>query len=228
MSVPRELRESDRLPSAAIVDYRLGNLFSVERACSIAGLAPTITSERDAIEVADVVILPGVGAFGDAMNNLHTLDLVGPLRDVASSGRLLVGICLGFQLLMNESEEFGAHRGLGLVDGVVQRLAPTTAGAKVPQIGWNRIHETHETAWAHTPLNDQTDGAYMYFVHSYCVVPVDQRVAVAATTYGGAAYCSAISRGSIHAFQFHPERSGPAGIEIYRAIARLANTVVPA
>jgi glutamine amidotransferase len=223
-----ETRKPVERPRAAIVDFRLGNLFSVERACATVGLAPTITSERESILTADVVILPGVGAFGDAMDNLRALDLVGPLTDVAASGRLLIGICLGLQLLMNESEEFGAHAGLGLIDGTVRRLAPTAPGAKVPQIGWNRIHEARPGAWTDTPLDGQTSCAYMYFVHSYCVVPADERLASTMTTYEGATYCSAISRGSIHAFQFHPERSGPAGIEIYRAIARLANTLVPA
>jgi glutamine amidotransferase len=228
MSGRLEPRRPGERPRAAIVDFRLGNLFSVERASAIAGLAPVITSERDTITTADVVILPGVGAFGDAMDTLRALDLVGPLRDVAASGRLLIGICLGFQLLMRESEEFGAHAGLGLIDGVVRRLAPTTPRAKVPQIGWNRIAEARPGAWTETPLEAQTDGAYMYFVHSYCVVPADDRLASTTTTYEGETYCSAIRRGAIHAFQFHPERSGPAGLEIYRAIARLANTPVPA
>ncbi len=228
MSAQRESQGQGRRPRAAIVDFRLGNLFSVERACAIAGLAPAITSDRQTITSADVVILPGVGAFGDAMDNLRALDLVGLLNDVVASGRLLIGVCLGFQLLMKESEEFGAHVGLGLIDGVVRRLAPTNAGAKVPQIGWNRVHEARTGAWTDTPLEGQTNGAYMYFVHSYCVVPADARLASATTTYQGESYCSAISRGPIHAFQFHPERSGPAGLEIYRAIARLASTPVPA
>jgi glutamine amidotransferase len=215
-------------PRTAIVDFRLGNLFSVERACAVAGLSASITSERRAIETADVVILPGVGAFGDAMANLRALDLVEPLIDVPASGRLLIGVCLGFQLLMRESEEFGSHAGLGLIDGSVRRLAPTAPRAKVPQIGWNRIREPRADAWAQTPLEGQTPGAYMYFVHSYCVVPADERVGTATTTYAGATYCSAISRGSIHAFQFHPERSGPAGLDIYRSIARLAKAPVPA
>ncbi len=212
----------------AIVDFRLGNLFSVERACIVSGLAPLITCDPNTIAAADVVILPGVGAFGDAMDNLRALDLIGPLRDVVAGGRLLIGICLGFQLLMSESEEFGAHEGLGLIDGAVRRLAPSRAGAKVPQIGWNRINEPRLGVWTGTPLDGQRSGTYMYFVHSYCVVPADPGVASATTTYGGVTYCSAISSGSIHAFQFHPERSGPAGLAVYRAIACLANAPVPA
>jgi imidazole glycerol-phosphate synthase subunit HisH len=213
---------------AAIVDFRLGNLFSVEQACTVAGLVPAVTSDRRVIAAADVVILPGVGAFGDAMDNLHANDLVAPLKDVAGGGRLLIGICLGFQLLMSESEEFGAHKGLGLIDGAVRRLAPSHPNAKVPQIGWNRINEPRPDAWMGTPLEGQRNGAYMYFVHSYCVVPADAALASATTTYGGTAYCSAISRGSIHAFQFHPERSGPAGLTVYGEIARLAAAPVPA
>ena len=126
-------------PRTAIVDFRLGNLFSVERACAVAGLSASITSERRAIETADVVILPGVGAFGDAMANLRALDLVEALIDVPASGRLLIGVCLGVQLLMRESEEFGAHAGLGpdrrLGAAGSRRRRPR---AKVPQVGWNR------------------------------------------------------------------------------------------
>ena len=216
------------MSGVAIVDYGINNVRSVRNAVEYCGFDPVVTHDAAEIANASHVILPGVGAFGDAMDTLHALDLVGPLRDVAASGRPLIGVCLGFQLLMRESEEFGAHAGLGLIDGVVRRLAPTTARAKVPQIGWNRIREARPGAWTVTPLEAQANGAYMYFVHSYCVVPADDRLASTTTTYEGETYCSAISRGSIHAFQFHPERSGPAGLEIYRAIARLANTPVPA
>ena len=160
----------------AIVDFGMGNLFSVEQACLAVGLAPSVTKDRRAVEGADIVILPGVGAFGDAMENLRSRDLIGPLRDVAASGRLLIGICLGLQMLMDESEEFGAHKGLGLVSGTVLRLAPTRAGAKVPQIGWNRVYEARPGAWADTPFEGQRDSVYMYFVHSYYVTPADTRI----------------------------------------------------
>jgi glutamine amidotransferase len=228
MFVWPEMKRGDRRRRAAIVDFRLGNLFSVEQACRVGGLAPLITSDRRAIEAADIVILPGVGAFGDAMDSLRALDLVGPLSDVAASGRLLIGICLGLQLLMVESEEFGAHKGLGLIEGFVRRLAPMRPGAKVPQIGWNRVYEARHGAWTDTPLEGQPAGAYMYFVHSYCVVPADSCLATATTTYEGTSYCSALSCGSIHAFQFHPERSGPTGLMVYHAIVRLADASAPA
>jgi glutamine amidotransferase len=109
---------------------------------------------------------------------------------------------------------------------VVRRLDPVRADAKVPQIGWNRIHEPRPGAWAGTPLAGQQSGAYMYFVHSYRVMPANPELASATTSYGGISYCSAISVGSIHAFQFHPERSGSAGLSIYRAIARHAKAPV--
>lgn len=212
----------------AIVDFGMGNLFSVEQACLAVGLAPSVTKDRRAVEGADIVILPGVGAFGDAMENLRSRDLIGPLRDVAASGRLLIGICLGLQMLMDESEEFGAHKGLGLVSGTVLRLAPTRAGAKVPQIGWNRVYEARPGAWADTPFEGQRDSVYMYFVHSYYVTPADTKLVTSTTNYEGVTYCSALRAGSVHAFQFHPERSGPAGLNVYRAIARLAATSIPA
>jgi len=122
---------------------------------------------------------------------------------------------------MRESEEFGCHRGLGLIDGTVRRFAPSSPRIKVPQIGWNRLHQPSPTLWQRTPLEGQPDGVYMYFVHSFYVTPADRAVVSAETGYGGHTYCSAISTGSIHAYQFHPERSGPAGLAVYRQIAAL-------
>jgi glutamine amidotransferase len=205
----------------AIVDFRMGNLFSIEQACAKVGLNAVITDDRDAIQSADAVILPGMGAFGRAMENLRRLDLIGPVKDVPASGRPLIGVCLGLQLLMRESEEFGQHQGLGLIEGNVRRLTPRTGRAKVPQIGWNRLRAPQPGAWATTPLRDVEDGAYMYFVHSYYVAPADKQHVSAETTYGEFTYCSALHRGSIHAFQFHPERSGPAGLSIYRGLAEI-------
>jgi glutamine amidotransferase len=203
----------------AIVDFHLGNLFSVQQACAKVGLSAVITSERRVVDEADAVILPGMGAFGDAMDNLRSLGLVEALCEIPASGRPLIGLCLGLQLLMRESEEFGRHRGLGLIDGTVQRFAPTKSGIKVPQIGWNRVHPPHPAAWQGTPLEGQPDGVYMYFVHSFYVTPAEGAVVSATTSYGGLSYCSAVSTGTIHAYQFHPERSGPAGLAIYRQIA---------
>lgn len=225
----------------AIVDYKLGNLYSVQHACRFAGLEGFITSSKDDLLNADAVILPGVGAFGDAMENLRRQDLVGPLRDIACSTTPLIGICLGLQLLMSESHEFGRHGGLGIISGPVVRFDRPmgTLGAsadriektlKVPQIGWNGISRPNmpassdagnTDAWTHTPLQDLRDGEYMYFVHSFYAQPEREDVILSKTTYGDIEFCSSLRLGNTFAFQFHPERSGPKGLHIYHHIASL-------
>lgn len=205
----------------AIVDYGMGNLFSVQRACEHVGLRATVTSSPPEILSANAVILPGVGAFGDAMDTLRRLDLVEVLRDVAQSGTPLVGICLGMQLLMTESYEFGRHQGLGLVEGEVVRFDSPREGAtvlKVPQVGWNRI-VSQGRAWKGTWCEGMADGAFMYFVHSFYVKPRDPGVVLAISRYGHIEFCSILQRGNIMASQFHPERSGPQGLQMYRNLA---------
>lgn len=207
--------------SVAIVDYRLGNLFSVQRACEFAGLKAHITSSPEVILRADAVLLPGVGAFGDAMATLRQLDLVSVLHEVAVSGKPLVGICLGIQLLMTESYEFGRHRGLGLIEGVVHRFdEPEEYGRrlKIPQVGWNRIRAVQE--WRGSLLDGVPDNSYMYFVHSYIVHPQDQSVVISTTRYGDTEFCSSLRLGNVFACQFHPERSGAAGIRFYQNLQR--------
>lgn len=212
-----------RSPKVAIVDYRLGNLFSVKQACEQAGMEGTITSEAKEILSSDGVILPGVGAFADAMATLSHLGLVKALKEYAASGRPLVGVCLGMQLLMEESHEFGLHQGLGLIRGDVVKLEVSQQGArrlKVPQIGWNRIFHPSSTGdWSNSPLAGLNSGEYMYFVHSFYVRPKNRSALFSATSYGPVSFCSGLRQGNIVAFQFHPERSGPMGLKIYRNIA---------
>ncbi len=219
---------------AAIVDYGLGNLFSVKQALKVVGLAAAITSERAEIEAADLVILPGVGAYGDAMAALKRLDLAKPLKDLAAAGKPLVGICLGQQLLLSESSEFGIHEGLDIIPGKVVRFENPTEETgregerrskklKVPQVGWNRILRPagRPDAWDGTPLADLPEGAYMYFVHSFYTVPDDPEVVLSVSRYGDIEFCSSLRYKNVFAFQFHPERSGPRGLSIYRALAEM-------
>ena len=212
-------------PQVAIVDFGLGNLFSVAQACQAVGLHSTITPDRRVIEQADAVILPGVGAFGDAMQTLRRLDLVGLLRDTPARGVPLIGICLGVQLLMTESHEFGRHEGLGLIGGEVVPLKDPREGGrrlKVPQVGWNRIHAAGGVGrWSGTPLDGLPDDTFMYFVHSFVVVPEDRSVVRSTTTYGDIEFCSSVSSGRIFACQFHPERSGPRGLQVYENVRTL-------
>lgn len=213
--------------TAAVVDYGLGNLFSVRQACEHAGMDVVITARSDALLASDVVILPGIGAFGDAMATLRRLDLVHVLRDIAVSDKPLIGICLGIQLLMRESHEFGIHQGLGVIEGCVVRLAGTWKGGrgiKVPQVQWNRIFRPEDRGpqddpWAATPLADVADGQFMYFTHSYQVMPADPSVTVSVSRYGDAEFCSALRWRNVFAVQFHPERSGVPGLQVYRNVA---------
>ena len=213
-------------PQVAIVDYGMGNLFSVRHACQYVGLEASITSSQQEIVSADAVILPGVGAFGDAMEALRRFDLTSPLKDVAASSKPLLGICLGMQLFMSESVEFGRHSGLGIIPGTVVRLE-NALGAngvlKVPHVCWNRLNRAAgaEDLWEGSLLSWLLDGVFMYFVHSFQVKPEDANVVIATTSYGIIEFCSAISYGNIFACQCHPERSGPEGLKVYSNLASL-------
>jgi glutamine amidotransferase len=206
----------------AIVDYEAGNLFSVEHACKAVGLTPVITSIPKDIFQSDALILPGVGAFGDAMKNLRKLDLIQPLLEFAASGKPFMGICLGMQLLFTRSEEFGEHEGLNLIDGNVVKFPPVNAcgeNNRIPQIGWNKITyppECGQKWWHDTPLEQITNGEFMYFVHSFYADPRISENILAVTSYGGLCYCSAVRSNNIFATQFHPEMSAAEGIKIYR------------
>ena len=207
-------------PKIAIVDYALGNLYSIKHACERVGLESMITSSPSEIMLADGVLLPGMGAFGEAMQTLHKLDLVTVLRDYAASGRPLIGVCLGIQLLLTESYEFGNHKGLGIIDGVVEPLDHPhegDRGLKIPQVGWNQLHAAR--TWFGTPLEGIPENEYMYFVHSFVPKPQDENAVLATTNYGGVKFCSSIQQKNIFACLFHPERSGVAGLQIYRNLA---------
>ena len=170
-----------KAPKIAIVDFGLGNLFSVARACLVAEGDPFITSSAEAIRGAPAIILPGVGAFGDAMDTLKRLNLDTAIIDFFKTGKPILGVCLGMQLLFEQSSEFGQHQGLGLLGGKIERFPDQTdesgRALKVPQIGWNRLRKNHETAreWSVSALSGLKDDDYMYFVHSFCATEVPKR-----------------------------------------------------
>lgn len=208
-------------PKVAIIDYQMSNLFSVEHACSFVDLDAKITFDKKEIANADAAILPGVGAFGDAMKNLERLDLLSTIHEFIASGKPFMGVCLGLQLLFSESEEFGTHTGLGIIPGKVVKFPNQTQTGqrlKVPQIGWNTIHAPVErtSAWEDSPLRTLRDGEFMYFVHSFYVQPEKKEHILSLTTYEDLEYCSSIMKENVFATQFHPEKSGPEGINIYR------------
>jgi glutamine amidotransferase len=201
-----------------IVDYELGNLFSVQQACLHVGLDAEISNDPAQVAAADGLILPGVGAFGAAMGNLRRRGLEAPLKAQVAAGKPFLGICLGLQLLFTDSVEFGSQGGLDLLPGKVLRIPEQINGqrTRVPQIGWNQIAPPADRDWAGTPLEHLERGTYMYFVHSYYCQPDRAEDQLTTTNYLGLEYCSGVQRGNILAFQFHPEKSGPDGVEVYR------------
>lgn len=211
-------------PNVAIVDYGVGNLFSVKHACRSVGIQASITSDKQEILSADAVILPGVGAFGNAIEALKRLDLISILRDVAASSKPFLGICLGMHLLMEESNEFGSYKGLGIIKGFVDRFEnPVDISGKrlkVPHVGWNYICKVEKSnvkdSWANTIFNGLESSEFMYFIHSFYVRPYDPHIGLSITRYGNTEFCSSFQCKNIFACQFHPERSGEKGILIYK------------
>lgn len=200
----------------AIIDYDIGNLRSVQKAFERVGGDARLIRTPDELARADKVVLPGVAAFGDAIRELHALGLVEPLRQAVAAGMPYLGFCLGLQLLFEVSYEDGEHRGLGILAGEVVRFEfdqPADAGRRlsVPHMGWNQIRPS-----APCPLLDGVEnGAYVYFAHSYHVVPADETV-VATTTDYGTPFVSAVWRDNLFATQFHPEKSQAVGLRILR------------
>lgn len=210
-------------PRAAVVDYGMGNLYNVARACDHVGIETAVTADPDRIRRADLAILPGVGAMPDAMDELNRSGLSDALRDRVREGRPLIGICLGLQLLMEHGTEFRDHAGLGIIPGRVVRFPDTdAAGAslRVPHIGWSAVRRAPRSGtWDRSPLAALADGALQYFVHSYYVVPDDPSHVAAVSSYGGIEFCSVVALDGVFACQFHPERSGRDGLALYAAIA---------
>ena len=203
----------------AIVDYGMGNLFSVLQACRKVGLAARITSSPKEVVAAAGAILPGVGAFGEAITSLKSQGLDAAVREVATQGKPLMGVCLGLQLLMSDSAEFGRHKGLGLIEGSVKRLP--AGHLKVPNVGWSEIRIDRRGAaesaegTAISLLREVRDSSYMYFVHSYYVTPESPDMRIATARHGELDFCAAVGNETIFACQFHPEKSGPEGLQVY-------------
>ena len=204
----------------AIIDYGMGNLFSVRQACRKTGIDAQVTSKKDDVDKADALILPGVGAFGDAMRVLRKLDLISSIKQSIMQNKPFLGICLGMQLLMQRSHEFGRHEGLGVFEGdVVQFKHPRDEQENklpIPEMGWNRILPYHRKSWSKTLLQGVRRAEYMYFVHSYFPRPKNTKIILTTTIYGTTTYCSTIEYNNIFACQYHPERSGLEGIKIYK------------
>jgi imidazole glycerol-phosphate synthase subunit HisH len=190
-----------------VLDYGAGNLRSVSQALVALGYEPLVTNNPQDLEQAEAVILPGVGAAGQIMRSLRQLELDDAVRTYIDEGRPFLGVCMGMQVLMERSEEDGGQDCLGVIPGAVRRLC---TNEKIPHMGWNAVHQTRtHPVWAGIP-----DDSYFYFVHSYVVQP-DVSVAAGETDYAGS-FVSAIARDNLFATQFHPEKSGRLGLQIYR------------
>lgn len=214
------------MKNVVIIDYGLGNLFSVKQACNTVGLNVKISNTKEEILNADALILPGVGAFIEAMNNLEKLDLTNAIKDIVSKGKPFFGICLGMQLIFSKSEEFGSGNGLNLLPGLIKKFPSNYGGKilKVPQIAWNKIYAEKQN-WKETPLFNISENEYMYFVHSYYVEAENNEVVLTKTNYEGLEYCSSILKKNIFATQFHPEKSSEKGIIIYKNWATINNLI---
>jgi glutamine amidotransferase len=207
-------------PKITIIDYGVGNLLSVQRGFERCGAEVVLTSDPEAVIAARRVVLPGVGAFANAMHALEERNLVPAIRELAKRGTPLLGICLGMQLLLDESEEFGLTAGLSLIPGrVVPIPTRTVAGdaQKNPHIGWNSLIPAEErTDWCSSLLADTAPGEATYFVHSFMSVPANPDHRVADCLYGGHRVAAVLVKDQITACQFHPEKSGEVGLKILR------------
>lgn len=201
----------------AIIDYGVGNLFSLKSSLALIGKAAVVTGDRELIRNADHVILPGVGAFGDAVKKLRESGLFDVVKEIAAEGKPLLGICLGMQLLFDRSTEYGEHEGLGLISGEVRSIEPVLPeGSDVPHMGWNSL-----TFWNSCPIfRDLKEGEFVYFVHSYAAFDCEKSLA-AMTEYHGIPLTAAVCRGNVFGCQFHPEKSGEVGLKILKAFCEI-------
>jgi glutamine amidotransferase len=204
-----------------IIDYGMGNLFSVRRAFEASGARVEMAESPREVSSAELLVLPGVGAFRDGMCGLKQRDLVKAIQEYSAKGRPMLGICLGMQMLLDSSEEFGAYEGLGLIPGRVVAIPSRGIDGqplKIPHIGWNELEIPTDAprAWENSIFEDISAGQSMYFVHSFNAQPTHSANRVADCYYGGVRIAAAVRAGAIYGCQFHPEKSGHGGLRIIR------------
>lgn len=200
--------------SIVIIDYGVGNVKSIINAFKVNGKDVKLSNDKNEILNSDGIVLPGVGAFAKAMENLEKLELVSIIREYCKLNKPILGICLGMQMLMEESEEFGLNKGLGLIKGTVKKFSfNSNQKVKLPHISWSKINIS-KTEWQNTILEGVDSKSSFYFVHSYIVHPKNSNNILSTTEYSGLEFCSSIKKGNIYGCQFHPEKSSKDGLFI--------------
>lgn len=208
----------NRTPQIAIVDFGLSNLYSVIKACQAAGLKVIQTSDPDKLTGMDGAILPGMGAFGTAMDNMNRSGLTDAVQELVKAGKPLFGVCLGLQLMLDDSDEFGVTTGLGLIPGRVRHLEELNSEGqteRIPTIGWKKL--IPNGSWNGTPLQEMTGSDMTYFVHTFYALPNNSDDSLALSLFSGREYSAVLHRDNLFATQFHPEKSGPKGLTIYQS-----------
>jgi glutamine amidotransferase len=211
-------------PGVTVIDYGASNLRSVLRSLDHCGIPAKLATTPAEILDADRIILPGVGAFVDGMEGLRTRGLIEPIVRFAASDRPLLGICLGMQLLLDASDEFGYSEGLGIVPGKVVAIPSNSlpgSQRKIPHIGWNELQSPGGSDWAGTILAEVAPNSSVYFVHSFMALPSDPACRLADCNYGGCVVAAVLKAGNTFGCQFHPEKSGEVGLSILRSFSRL-------
>jgi len=206
----------------ALVDYGLGNLYSILRAMRCFGVDVVVTEEAEEIEKADGILLPGVGAFAAGMKGLELRGLAGVIKKAAQQNRPMLGICLGAQLMLTEGHEFGEHLGLDIIKGKVVQFPSLKKPEKIPHVGWNSIlTPSAAVSWRGTIFDELDERDRVYFVHSYIMKPDKETDVLAVTSYGDYQFCSAVRKGNIYGCQFHPEKSGQVGLKIISEFVKI-------
>ena len=205
-----------------IVDYKLGNIRSVLSAFEKFGVNAILSNDKNIILNSDGLVLPGVGAFPKAMQNLENYSLKEVIRNYANLNKPLLGICLGMQLLFNQSEEFEITKGLGLIDGEVKKIQIKNPSlGKLPQVGFNSISR-HLVDWKGTILDDIKNNSDLYFVHGYAAMPKNEKEILSLTAYAEFNFCSSVKKGNIYGCQFHPEKSSEQGLKVIQNFIKIA------
>lgn len=212
-----------------VIDYGIGNILSVIRALIYCGAEVLVSNSADDVRNSKALVLPGVGAYTDGMKALKERNLLGPIKEYASTGYPFLGICLGMQMMLDQSEEFGMSKGLGLISGSVVKINHITSEGetqKIPHIGWNRLvlpKGKEPLNWANTILSGIDVESEVYFVHSYTGVPDNNAHRLADTYYGGRQISAAIKKNNLYGCQFHPEKSGAIGLKVIENFVNICN-----